>query len=215
MNKTVALVNEWAAFESKYPDGDIDDFCRHYLARKNQKPVKGPMVGGVVPPLIDGLLLKLIGRIHKLNVSYANIALKGTGLNQIEEFGMLLTIQQEKNPKKTEVIYANLFELSSGTDMLTRLKSRGMIKEYDDTEDKRSKRIELTAKGKKTIDVCFTKVRKMAVMMLNDLTQDDKELCVQLLKNVEIKFSSLWQKHKGKSFDEIYSEVVDEKGQSR
>jgi len=31
---------------------------------------------------------------------YANMALKGTDLNQIEEFGMLVTIRQEKNPGK-------------------------------------------------------------------------------------------------------------------
>jgi len=211
MNKTVALVNEWGNFEAKHPDGNIEDFCRHYLARNREQKIKGPLVGGVIPPINDGLLLKIIGRIHKLNMNYANKALAGTDLNQIEEFGMLLTIQQEKNPKKTEIIYANLFELSSGTDMLTRMKKRGLIKEYNDKEDKRSKRIELTPKGEKVIDVCFPKIRKMAMMMMHDLTDDDKELCIQLLKNVEIKFSALWPRHKGKGFEEIYKEVVGKK----
>ena len=73
--------------------------------------------------------MKLIGRISKLNLLYPNKALKGTGLNQIEEFGMLMTIKQEKNPRKIEVIYANLFEPSSGTDMRNRMKKRGSIKE--------------------------------------------------------------------------------------
>jgi DNA-binding MarR family transcriptional regulator len=123
--------------------------------------VKGPLVGGVVPTINDGLLLKIIGRISKLNMNYANLALKGTGLNQIEEFGILLTIKQEKHPKKTEVIYANLYELSSGTDMLTRMKKRGLIKEYNDKEDKRAKRLELTAKGEKVADACKTKILKM------------------------------------------------------
>lgn len=212
MNKTVALVNAWGKFEENHPDGDIEDFCRHYLARRRPqaKEPKDPLVGGVVPPVADGLLLKIIGRIHKLNFSYANMALKGTELNQIEEFGILLTIKQEKNPRKTEVIYANLFELSSGTDMLGRMIKRGLIKEYDDVEDKRSKRIELTAKGEKAIAMSFPRVRKMAEMMLNDLTEDDKQLCIQLLKNVEIKFSALWPKHRGRPFEEVYEEVVNE-----
>jgi len=204
-------VNLWGSFEEKHPTGSIEDFCRHYLAQQSQQKIKGPLVGGVVPPINDGLLLKIIGRIHKLNMNYANLALKDTDLNQMEEFGILLTIKQEKNPRKTEVIYANLFELSSGTDMLTRMKKRGLIKEYDDKEDKRSKRIELTAKGEKAIEVCFVKVRKMAMMMMHDLTDDDKELCIQLLKNVEIKFSALWPRHRGKSFEEVYKEVFDEK----
>jgi len=209
MNKTVEIVNLWGDFEQKHPDGSIEDFCRQYLARQRQQKIKGPPVGGVIPPINEGLLLKIIGRIHKLNMNYANIALAGTDLNQIEEFGILLTIQQEKNPKKTEVIYANLFELSSGTDMLARMKNRGLIKEYDDKEDKRSKRVELTTKGQKAIEVCFPKIRKMAMMMMHDLTNEDKELCIQLLKNVEIKFSALWQNHKGKKFEEIYKDVVE------
>jgi DNA-binding MarR family transcriptional regulator len=208
MDKTVELVNVWAEFARKHPAGDIADFCRHYLAHQQQSETKGILVGGVVPAVADGLLLKIIGRISKLNMNYANLALEGTGLKQIEEFGMLVTIKQEKNPKKTEVIYANLFELSSGTDMLTRIKKRGLIKEYDDTEDKRSKRLELTAKGEKAVEACKVKILMNASMLMKELTDDDKRLCIQLLKNVEIKFSALWQKHKGREFDEIFKEVM-------
>lgn len=208
MNKTVALVNEWADFEAKHPDGNIDDFCRYYLARQNDEKAEGLLVGGVVPHIVDGLLMKIIGRISKLNMSYANMALKGTDLNQIEEFGMLVTIKQEKNPKKTEVIYANLFELSSGTDMLNRMKARGLIREYDDQEDKRSKRIELTTKGEKVVRTCFERITQNAKMMTHGMTEDDKELCVKLLKGIEIKLSSLWQQHRGKSFQEVYDSIV-------
>jgi DNA-binding MarR family transcriptional regulator len=215
MNTTVALVNHWSEFEQNHPKGSIEDFCRHYLAHQSQKKMRGTLVGGVVPSFNDGLLLKIIGRISKLNMAYANIALKGTGLNQIEEFGILQTIRKEKNPKKTEVIYANLFELSSGTDMLNRMKKRGLIKEYGDKEDKRSKRIELTAKGEKVSEICIRNITKNAVMLMRDLTDDDKELCIQLLKNIEIKFSALWQKQKGKEFDEIYKELMTGKDKNR
>jgi DNA-binding MarR family transcriptional regulator len=208
MEKTIELVNRWGEFVRSHPEGEIEDFCRHYLAQRHQKETKGILVGGVVPAVADALLLKIIGRISKLNMNYANLALKGTGLNQIEEFGILVKIKQEKNPKKTEVIYANLFELSSGTDMLTRMKKRGLIKEYDDKEDKRSKRLELTTKGEKTVDACKERILMNATMLMKDLTDDDKQLCIQLLKNVEIKFSALWQKHKGRTFEEIFKEVV-------
>jgi len=208
MNKTVTLVNEWGAFEAKHPDASIEDFCRHYLASHQTQKIKGPLTGGVVPPTSEGLLLKLIGRIHKLNMNYANSALAGTGLNQVEEFGMLLTIQQEGNPRKTDIIYANLFELSSGTDMLNRLKKRHLIKEYDDREDKRSKRIELTPEGENAIRLCLIQMRRVSGMMTKDLDEDDKQLCIHLLKNIEIKYSALWQQHKGKLFDEIYADIM-------
>jgi DNA-binding MarR family transcriptional regulator len=205
MNKTIQLVNEWGEYEEQHPNGGIDDFCRHYLARKHQ--LKGPLTGGVVPPNSAGLLLKIIGRIHKLNMIYAVSALEGTGLNQVEEFGILLTIQKEKNPRKTDIIFANLFEASSGADMLSRLLKRGLIKEYDSPEDKRSKLIELMPAGEQAIEVCKKKMGKLSGMITQDMTEDDRQLCIQLLKNIEIKFSSLWQKHKGKSLDEIIADI--------
>jgi DNA-binding MarR family transcriptional regulator len=208
MNKTVELVNEWATFEEKHPQGNIEDFCRFYLAHKRQKQDEGTLVGGVVPAITAGLLMKIIGRIGKLNMAYANIALNGTSLNQIEEFGILQTIRKEKNPRKTEVIYANLFELSSGTDMLNRMKKRGLIKEYGDLEDKRSKRLELTEKGESVSQAALLKIERNAKMLLNDLSEEDMELCIQLLKNIEIKLSAKWQKHKGKDFEEIFYELM-------
>ena len=208
MNKIIKLVNEWGGFEADHPDANIDDFCRHYLATHQQHKNIGPLTGGVVPPTSEGLLLKMIGRIHKLNMSYANNALENTGVKQVEEFGILLTVQQERNPKKSEVIYANLFELSSGTDMLNRLIKRGLIKEYDDKDDKRSKRIELMPAGEKAIELCIARMRKVAALMTIDLSEDDKQLCIQLLKNIEIKYSALWQQHKDKPFDEVYDGMM-------
>jgi DNA-binding MarR family transcriptional regulator len=209
MNKTVELVNLWGQYEAEHPDASIEDFCRHLLIRNRENMDREEtLVGGVVPWHDDGLLLKIIGRISRLHSSYANIALAGTGLHQIDEFGTLITIQQQKNPRKTEVIYSSLQELSSGTDMLNRLMKRGLISEYADTEDKRSKRLVLTEDGERVMTISKQRVIQLARMMLLEVPGDDKKLCIQLLKNVEMKFSSLWPKHRGMSFDEIFNAVA-------
>src|SRR6185312_5375387 len=162
----------------------------------NKREEKGPeiLVGGVVPGIVDGLLLKIIGRIGKLNFYYANMALKGTGINQIEEFGLLLSIQQQENLRKSDIIYSNLFELSSGTDMLNRLNKKGYITEQIDPDDKRSKTMKLTPEGESVVRKCKDRIVLNARMLMWDMPMDDKKLCVQLLKNVEIKFSSKWLK---------------------
>lgn len=209
MDKTIELVNLWGAFSKQYPDGSIEDFFRHSLIHKREKKKKDEqLVGGVVPYHLDGLLMKIIGRIYKLHMIYINAALEDTPVNQIEETGILATIKLQKNPKKSEVIYSNLLEFSSGTDMINRLIKKGLVKEVNDKEDKRSKRLFLTAAGEKAFTVSIAQVGKLASMMLHDMSEDDKKLCVQLLKNVEIKFSSLVHKQKGKKFDEIYKEIV-------
>gem|GEM_PF-6099292 len=86
-----------------------------------------------------------------------------------------------------------------------------LIREYDDKEDKRSKRLELTAKGEKVAAACYERVQKNAKMLMYDLSDDDKNLSIELLKGVEMKFSALWQQHKGKDFDEVYKSIVETK----
>ena len=201
----------WGAFEEKYPEGSIEDFCRYQLIHQRESTTDKPLTSGPAPMHPNGQLLRLIGRVNKLNMIYAYAALAGTGVNQLEEFGLLMHIHQAKNPRKTEIIYSNLMELSSGTDMLNRLKSRGFIREYDDTEDRRSKRLELTAEGAVVIEVCRQRVGKLAAMMLHDMADDDIQLCIKLLKGVEQKFSALLPGHKGKKFEEIFQDIMVEK----
>lgn len=208
MEKTIQLVNLWGEYVRRHPEADIADFCRHLLISQREDKSKESLVGGIIPPKTDSLLMKIIGRIHKLHVIYISKAFDGTSLNQVEEYGILITINSKKNPIKSDVISSNLLEPSSGTDMLNRLKKKGLIKEYPDKEDGRSKRVELTRAGEKTVMQCRGKMEQLSGMMLHDMTEDDKLLCIQLLKMVEIKFSELWLQHKRTSFDEVYSEIV-------
>jgi DNA-binding MarR family transcriptional regulator len=212
MNKTVELVNEWSNFEEQFPAGGIDEFCRHYLASKKlragglSQAVEAPGKGGDAPAKAgaftiptESRLMRLIGRIARLHGGYAMAALEGTPLNSIEEFGLLSTIRQLNEPKKTEAISACLYELSTGTDMLARLRKKGLFVEYNDKADKRSKRLKLTKKGEAVLNDCHDRVRKLAKTMMGDLREDDQKICIQLLKVVEDKFTGLWQENKWKS----------------
>ncbi len=204
MNKTVALVNEWASFESKHQNCTIEDFCRYYLTQKQKKKKQGKLLGGVIPPQAGQLLGKIMGRITTLFHAYSNLAFEGIALKKYEDFAFLNTIHQLKEPRKTEVIYHNISELSTGIDALNRLKDMGYISEKDDPKDKRSKRVMTTAKGEKVLYQCYNQRLKVSEMFFQEMAENDIKLCIQLLKNIEIRFSSLWQQHKGKSFKEIY-----------
>ena len=209
MNKTVELVCSWAEYENLHPGGDLEDFYRYRLASNQERNIGDKVVGGIVPKSIDPLLIKLLGRLYKLLEIYLESAVIDAGLNQIEEFFLLSSINFG-NPRKTEVIYNSLIELSTGTNILNKLRAEDYLEEYDDLEDKRAKRVKLTAKGEKSMVDCRKKMSRIAKLFFEDMSEDDKYLCVQLLKNVEIRFSGLWQKHKGKSFDFIYEDLLKE-----
>jgi len=207
VNQTVELVKRWGAYEAQHPGASIEDFCRYQLAQ-NVKPESNSTPKGDLRPDLNGQLVILLRRIGKFHIAYSNKALEGTGLDQMEEFGILVTIYNQKNPIKSEAIYNNIMELSSGSNMLIRLKKRGLVSEYDDEQDKRVKRLKLTAKGEATLLTAKEVVLKVARMMVNELTDEQKRLCIQLLSPIDRRFSGLFQKQRSKSFDDIYLENI-------
>jgi len=207
VNKTVELVKLWGDYEEQNPGCSMEDFFRHQLSL-TAKEEKQPFPAWQLHPGIDGKLMILIRRIGKYHMVYSNKALEGTGLEQIEEFGILVTIYNQVNPIKSEAIYNNIIELSSGTNMLNRLKKRGLINEYPDIEDKRIKRIKLTAKGEETLGKAKIRVSQVAKLMVNVMTDEDKQLCMHLLSPVNEKFAGTFQKIKSKTFDEVFNEMM-------
>jgi DNA-binding MarR family transcriptional regulator len=208
VNQTVELVKRWGAYEAQHPGASIEDFCRHQLAQNVKPESYGTPKEGDLRPDLNGQLVILLRRIGKFHIAYSNKALEGTGLDQMEEFGILVTIYNQKNPIKSEAIYNNIMELSSGSNMLIRLKKRGLVSEYDDEQDKRVKRLKLTAKGEATLLTAKEVVLKVARMMVNELTDEQKRLCIQLLSPIDRRFSGLFQKQRAKPFDEIYLENI-------
>ena len=211
MNKTVELVNEWANFEDKHPQGGIEDFCRYYLVSKREKEKNPQFLEGIIPPRKASLLTKLLVKIVRMHDIYLAAATKDVRIKQPEEFYFLSVIKNLKSPKKTEVIYHTVNELSNGLNILGSLIRQGYITEQNDDEDKRSKRVSLTPKGEKVLKVCYEKIHKVSELLFFEMSDDDIMLCIQLLKNVEMKFSGQWLLHKNKPFDEVYRSVVGKK----
>jgi len=207
VNKTVELVKLWGEYEEQNPGCNLNDFFRHQLMAKAADEKKATP-DWQLRPGINGKLMILIRRIGKYHMVYSNKALEGTGLDQIEEFGILVTIFNQVNPIKSEAIYNNIIELSSGTNMLNRLKKRELITEYEDIDDKRIKRLKLTALGEETLGKAKVRVLEVARMMTSALSEEDKQLCFQLLNPVSEKFDGTFQKFKSKGFDEIFEAMM-------
>jgi len=214
MNKAVELITKWGAFDARHPESSIEDFCRHYLSEKATatNDQKSGWAGSVS---IDFALMRLIGRMYKLHSFYASRAMAGTDISSSEEFSLLNAIDGLGEPRKKDAITRALFEQSTGSDMLNRLKKIGYISEYPDAEDGRSRRIKITPKGYKALKACRRSMEQLAGMQFHDLTADEKKICLQLLGGIDQKYSSLWQSHKDKSFEEIYQAVIQDAAGSR
>jgi DNA-binding MarR family transcriptional regulator len=209
MNKTVELVNEWARFEQQYKEGTIEEFCRRFLTTQREKKEIGKNFRGVIPPQVDSYLSKLIGRVCQILIRYSEIPLKDIPeIRQMEDFYFLNSIRHLGESRKTDIIAYNFLELSSGIDVLNRLQKNKLIEERTDPADKRAKLIKATAKGEKILTKCYEGMMKVSDVVFWGMDQEDKKLCIQLLKGVEIKHARLVMEARSKSIDEIHEMVT-------
>lgn len=209
MNKTVELVMEWGRFEEKFKEGTIEEFCRHYLTTQREKKEIGQNFKGVIPPQVDAYMSKLLGRIVQMLFIYSEIAIRDVDdLNSMEDFYFLNAVEHLKESRKTEIINYNFTELSSGVDIINRLLEKKLIEERIDPSDKRARLVKATTKGKKVLNKCYEKLIRSSEVMFWGLSQEDKKLCIQLLKEVEIKHSTLLPEMKKLSIDEIHEKIT-------
>ncbi|MCB0838012.1 MAG: winged helix DNA-binding protein [Bacteroidetes bacterium] len=210
MNKTAELVNQWVAFEAEHPDSDLQDFFRYQLIMERENENGQKFLGGIVPPMPDQILAKVMGRIIKLYMLYANKLLKDEDLGSFDEFLYLNNIENLEKPKKIDVINANFNELSSGLLILERLKKKNLLADSPDPDDKRSRLISLTTEGKEKLYNCYKLLGKLNQVIFKEMKADDILLCIKLLKPIEIKFSNQAISDKKLNFDEVYKREIEE-----
>jgi len=208
MNKTAELVRLWAAYEESHPAADLKNLKDFYSEQllTGRRAGKARSSENIILKENTSTLARLLGRLVKLHTAYAIMVLKEKGIGSFEEFAFLTTILKLEHPRKSEVVNENFIELSSGLLIIDRLRSKGFVTESEDYEDKRSKRVQLTAKGKKGILACHRSMDRLNKLFYNDLHDGDIKLCIEILKPLEIKFSSLWQKHRKKELEDIYKD---------
>ncbi|MEJ7740651.1 MAG: MarR family transcriptional regulator [Chitinophagaceae bacterium] len=203
MNKTFEVVKAWAAFEEKYPEGTIEDFCRHYLTAENEKEDIGDEV------LCDDCnnrfdLSRIINQLSRLWMHFTQIAIRPFDVSNFDEFVFLYTVDAVKEIRKKDLIYMHFIEMSSGLLIIDRLIKKEMLKETVHAKDKRSKLLTITQKGQKVLKESRLTLDKVAEDMYGGMPQNDMLLCTKLLSLLQKKNAQRW--HQSKNFEPFISE---------
>lgn len=205
MEELKKLINEWAAFIEKKPEGTVENFCRYFLAKSERAVPSKKNVAQ--PPDLDAHFMKVIMRLSQSYSIYAKIALKDTSLPVYDNFVLLAVSRLLGEAKKTDVINYAMMDMSTGIDILNRLIKEGYLKDRIDPNDKRSKLISITSAGEKVLKEGFKKTFTARKIFLKGLNDDDKRLCIQILEPLEIKHSSMSVESRNKSIEEIGREI--------
>ena len=134
---------------------------------------------------LDNNISRLFVFMSRYAKSYIKKALEGTPLQTTEDFTALAILLTHKYLSKSELISHNLQEKTSGTEVIRRLIASGLVRQWDDEKDKRSKHIAITDEGRKLLFQVFEHTNYVGKIITGKLTIAEKFTLQHLLQKLE------------------------------
>ncbi len=196
MNYTLLkqLIEQAEAFEQDAPAENQQTLARfsawlhkrHASAPAQMPPddPASPLVAGTHTP--DSEIAALVSCLYRYAKLYSKKALAGTPIGTIDEFAYLVILLHGTEPTKTEIIEQNIHEKTTGTEILRRLISGGLIEQFDDSTDRRSKRLRLSDSGIALMGRILPRMDQVATLIGGELTTSEKTELVALLTKLHL-----------------------------
>lgn len=134
---------------------------------------------------LDNSIARLFIYMSRYAKFYIKKALDGTALRSAEDFTGLAILLTHESLSRSELINRNLQEKPSGTEVISRLLQAGLIQQWDDENDKRTKRVAITAEGKELLYRVFQDMNKVSKMVSGELSSAEKFTLRYLLQKLE------------------------------
>jgi DNA-binding MarR family transcriptional regulator len=134
---------------------------------------------------LDNNIGRLFVFMSRYAKSYIKKALEGTPLQTAEDFTALAILLTHSHLSKSELINHNLQEKTSGTEVIRRLIASGLVRQWDDLNDKRSKHIAITDEGKELLYRVFVDMNSVGKMITGKLSMAEKFTLQYLLQKLE------------------------------
>ena len=212
-NKIQELVARLEEFEQKTGSEDLADFGRWLSCTAQEEPANIPPAGisaETTPHMTfykqmpqPRQFLTLLSRAARFLDFYLKKAFEELEITSRLEFQFLISIQEMKNPRKTDVIYFNLVELSTGVETLKRLQKSGLIRDFADESDKRIKRLALTPEGSKVLTAALEKFKRLDDLANSFGSDGSWQEFIPSLMWFNDFHNEVYHKHKDKPFEQL------------
>jgi DNA-binding MarR family transcriptional regulator len=134
---------------------------------------------------VENTIARLITYMNRYSRYYIKKALEGTAIQGPEEFSYLALLLTHGNITKSELIHLNMQEKTTGTEILRRLLSAGLINQEEDKNDKRIKRVSISEIGKGLLYSVFKDMANVSKMLTGNLNLIEKETLRDILLKLE------------------------------
>lgn len=146
---------------------------------------------------------QLVAFMYRYAKGYIKKALEESTLLTLDDFGYLSAVWQEGDLTKTQVIEKNIHEKNTGMEIIKRLIANNLLEQYDDLQDKRSKRLKITPLGQAELFKSFEGMLKVSQIISGKLTSSEKIQLFYLLSKLHDFHNPIFLHEKETSIDNL------------
>lgn len=173
------LLNVIQLFVDFNPHGGEKEFAQWLYQRHFAAPVTTKGSGSE-----ERMLAYLIQRIGRLGRFFGKKVLAKHGLSSVDDFTLLNAIFNKPGIAKKTLYEECVTEISTGSQIIRRLASMGLVKESVSSSDKRVTLLTLTAKGTAIRNKCFDDMLEEVLFKVQPLSREEKKTMAELLQKL-------------------------------
>ena len=170
----VLLVGEFKK-EDRKEHGDLFTFLEWLHAKKDART--GSNTLSITGHSVEAELAAHLGRLNRYANTYIKMVLEGTPFAKAMEFTFSAVLDKNGEVGKTDLIRIMAFDKSTGMGVIKRLLKKGLVEEFPNPEDKRSKLLRLTKNGKKAVALGASTARRTSILRAKCLHRLSKYRC--------------------------------------
>lgn len=196
-----AVISELEEFEKHKRDSQIslDSFRRWLNERFYQQESPMNLMEKVKVDSPLGLNYEIVKQLMLLN-RYNKIIIK-KGMEKYpelvnEDFTYLYRLLDYESLTKIQLIEKNAHEKQSGLEVIKRLIKYGLVTEFPDPNDGRSKRIKVTEKGKELFKETTHEVNLISNIITARLSIEEKEMLFKIVKKMNVLQHNIYLKYR-------------------
>jgi DNA-binding MarR family transcriptional regulator len=107
-----------------------------------------------------------------------------TGTISVPQMAILHSLIEMKQCKMTDIAKLLYVTTSAATGIVDRMVKSGLLMRVPDTGDRRVVNIQITPKGKKTMNNIFTQRQKMMIAIFKNFTPEEREIYLNMVKKI-------------------------------
>ncbi|MXV37819.1 winged helix DNA-binding protein [Flavobacteriaceae bacterium Ap0902] len=201
-----SIINSLEAFEEDSTGNvDLDDY-RRWLNEKaylKESPKKLAKKFNLEVNELENEICKQVILLSRYAKSTIKKGLEDYPELVNEDFTYLYRLMDYDSLTKMQLIDKNGQEKQTGLEIIKRLIKHGLIDEFQDPDDGRSRRLTVTKKGKKVFKESMKEVTLTSKVLGGNLTVKEKETLLNLLIKLNHFHEVVYTKHKDSTIQEI------------